>query len=116
MPYISQYKVLITEGNLYENSVDILMSVYSAAPLPIRTVFEEKRFLIKMTECDITKEAYEEYGRYCGIGRIQAVLDYVKRTLYVNDEYPNAVIHEMRHFVNGYLHIYSNRKENKKNF
>lgn len=44
------------------------MNAYSAVPLPIKRIFEEKRFLIKMTELDITKEAYEEYGGYYGIG------------------------------------------------
>ena len=57
----------ITEDNLYEDSVDILMNAYSAVPLPIKRIFEEKRFLIKMTELDITKEVYEEYGGYYGI-------------------------------------------------
>lgn len=116
MPYISPYNMLITEGNLYESSVDILMSAYSAVPLQIRRVFEEKGFLIKMTEWDITKEAYEEYGGYYGIGKIQAVLDFEKKILYVNDEYPNAVIHEMGHFVNDYLQMYSSREENKEKF
>lgn len=44
------------------------------------------------------------------------VSDYDKKILYVNDEYPNAVIHEMGHFVNDYLDMYSNREEDNIKF
>lgn len=69
-----------------------------------------------MTEWDITEEAYAPYGGYNGTGIVKAALDYKQKKLYINDEFPNTVIHEMGHFVNDYLHIYSSRPENKQLF
>ena len=78
--------------------------------------FENGGFLIKMTEWDVAEEAYEPYGGYLGIGRIKAVTDYERKMIYVNDEWPNAVIHEMGHYVNDALGMYSSRPENRKLF
>ena len=43
-------------------------------------------------------------------------MDYEQKKLYVNDEFPNAIIHEIGHFVNDYLHMYSSKPENKQLF
>lgn len=115
LPYTSPYKFLVTEGNLYEKAADTLMQAYFAIPEKIRNVFEQKGFLIKITEWDITEEAYAPYGGYNGTGTIKAVLDYEQKKLYVNDEFPTAIIHEIGHFVNNYLHI-SSRPENQQLF
>lgn len=113
LPYISPYKFLVTEGNLYEEAADTLIQAYFAIPEKIRNVFEQKGFIIKMTEWDITEEAYAPYGGYSGIGMIKGAFDDEQKKLYVNDEFPNTIIHEMGHFVNNYLHMYSSRPENK---
>lgn len=114
IPYNSPYGILITEGNLYRKAPDTLMQAYMAVPEKVRNAFESNGFHIKMTEWDVQQEAYAPYGGYHGYGQIQAVLDYEKKMLFVNDEYPNSVIHEMGHFVNNYLHLYSSRPENRK--
>lgn len=116
LPYISPYKFLVTEGNLYEKSADTLIQAYLAIPEKIRNVFEQQGFIIKMTEWDITEEAYSPYGGYNGTGIVKAALDYEQKKLYINDEFPNTVIHEMGHFVNDYLNMYSSRPENKQLF
>ena len=69
-----------------------------------------------MTERDVVEEAYAPYGGYRGIGRIKAVTDYERKMIYVNDEWPNAVIHEMGHFLNNSLGMYSSRPENRELF
>ena len=35
--------------------------------------------------------------------------DYERKMIYVNDEWPNAIIHEMGHFLNDFLGMYSSR-------
>lgn len=112
-PYLSQYPILETEGRLYENSVDIMMEFYMKIPEKIRTVFEDQGFRIKMTEWDVTEEAYAPYGGYHGIGKVKAVLDYERKMLYINDEWPEEIVHEMGHFINDYLGMYSLQPENK---
>lgn len=112
-PYLSQYPILETEGRLYENSVDIMMKFYMKIPEKIRTVFEDQGFRIKMTEWDITEEAYAPYGGYHGMGKIKAVFDYERKMLYINDEWPGEIVHEMGHFLNDYLGMYSSQPENK---
>lgn len=114
LPYNSPYSILITEGNLYKQAPYTLMQAYLAVPEMVRNTFESSGFHIKMTEWDVQQEAYAPYGGYHGYGQIQAVLDYEKKILFVNDEYPNSIIHEMGHFVNDYLHLYSSYPENKK--
>lgn len=114
MPYTSPYTFIITEGNLYKKTVDNVMQSYQAIPEKIRNAFEDGGYKIKITEWDITEEAYAPYGGYHGTARIQAVFDYEKKILFINDEYPNTVIHEMGHFVNDFLSMYSSRLENKK--
>ena len=42
--------------------------------------------------------------------------DYERKMIYVNDEWPNAVIHEMGHFLNNSLGMYSSRPENRELF
>lgn len=114
LPYYSPYGILVTEGNLYRKAPDTLMQAYMAVPEKVRIAFETNGFIIKMTEWDVQEEAFAPYGGYHGYGQIQAVLDYEKKTLFVNDEYPNSVIHEMGHFINNYLHCYSSKLNNKK--
>lgn len=111
--YSGRNNVLITEGNLYERTVDLLMQAYRTIPENIRMTFEKNNFRIKMTEWDIVEEAYLPYGGYWGMGKVQAVLDYEKKLIYVNDEFPNSIVHEMGHFVNNYLQMYSSRRDNK---
>lgn len=103
------YGVLLTDGSLYENSVDTLMQAYSAVPEKVRKAFEENGFKIKMTEWDVCDEAYAPYGEYSFTNQLYAVFDYERKMLYVNDEWPNAILHEMGHFINDYLQMYSAR-------
>ena len=113
MPYISQYGFLETDGKIYAKSVDIMMEFYMKVPEKIRSVFENQGFKIKMTEWDVTEEAYAPYGGYHGVGKIKAVFDYERKMLYINDEWPGEIVHEMGHFLNDYLGMYSSRPENK---
>ena len=108
--------VLIVEGNLYEDAVPLLLQAYDMIPEKIRTAFERDGFRIKMTEWDVAQEAYAPYGGYRGIGRVKAVTDYERKMIYVNDEWPNAIIHEMGHYVNDSLGMYSSRPENQELF
>lgn len=114
--YISTHPALVTEGKLFENAAETLLQAYHRIPQKIRTAFESRGFLIKMTEQDVAEEAYAPYGGYHGIGRIKAVTDYERKMIYVNDEWPNAVIHEMGHFLNNSLGMYSSRPENRELF
>lgn len=111
--YENSYDILITEGEIYEKSVDILMKAYQEIPEKIRKAFADNGFLIKMSEWDVAEEAYAPYGGYEGIGKVKAVFDYEKKILYVNDEWPMEIVHEMGHFVNDYLNMYSSLPENK---
>lgn len=87
-------------GNIYENSYNELVKYYMMVPETIRKNFESDGFRIIMREQDITQEAYAEYGGYTGIGTVEAVSDYEKKVIYVQDEYPRQIIHEMGHYVN----------------
>ena len=108
-----EWSVLETEGQLYSHSVELLMECYMSIPGSIRFRFETEGFLIRMTEWDITKEAYAPYGGYHGTGKVRAVFDFERKMLYVNDEWPGTVVHEMGHYVNDTLGIYSSREENR---
>ena len=108
-----KWNVLETEGSLYSHSAELLMEAYLSIPETIRLRFEKEGFRIKMTEWDITKEAYAPYGGYYGTGKVQAVFDFERKMLYVNDEWPGAVVHEMGHYVNDTLGMFSSRKENR---
>ena len=112
----STHPVLVTEGRLFENAVETLLLAYHRIPERIREAFEAGGFRIKMTEWDVAEEAYAPYGGYRGIGRIKAVTDYERKMIYVNDEWPNAIIHEMGHFLNDFLGMYSSRPENRQLF
>ena len=107
------WSVLETEGQLYGHSTELLMESYMSIPENIRFRFEAEGFRIRMTEWDITKEAYAPYGGYHGAGKVRAVFDFERKMLYVNDEWPGAVVHEMGHYVNDTLGIFSNRGENR---
>lgn len=113
IPYISPYEILVTEGRIREQAADIMIKAYLKIPERVRKVFEEQGFRIKMTEWDVTEEAYAPYGGYQGIGKIKAVFDYERKRLFVNDEWPEEVVHEMGHFVNDYLKMYSSLPENR---
>lgn len=54
----------VTQGNIYNKSLDNLMNAYLKIPEKIRMVFENEGFKIKMTEEDIVYEAYAPYGRF----------------------------------------------------
>lgn len=66
-----------------------------------------------MAQGDVTEEAYAPYGGYKGIGIIKAVFDYERKMLYINDEWLEEFIHEMGHFINDYLNMYSSAIRNK---
>lgn len=115
-PGFNSEGVLLMEGNLYEDSKEQLMRAYRLIPENIRTAFEKNGFRIKMTEWDVAEEAYSPYGGYHGFGRVKAVMDYERKIIYVNDEWPNAILHEMGHYVNDSLGMYSSRPENREIF
>lgn len=69
-----------------------------------------------MTERDITKMAYAPYGGYWGNGQVKSVIDYERKLLFVNDEWPTAILHEMGHYLNDTLSGLSSRPENQKVF
>lgn len=108
------WNVLETGGQLYCQSAELLMESYLSIPEVIRSRFEAEGFRIKMTEWDIAEEAYEPYGGYQEIGKVKAVFDFERKMLYVNDEWPGAVIHEIGHYVNDTLGMYSSQPENRK--
>ena len=109
-----KWNVLETEGRLYGHSAELLMEAWLSIPETIRFRFEKEGFRIKMTEWDITKEAYAPYGGYQGMGKVRAVFDFERKMLYVNDEWPGAVVHEMGHYVNDTLGMFSSLAENRK--
>ena len=92
--------VFILSGNLHINSYEELLKSYLLIPEKIRRQFEADGFHIIMKEQDITQEAYADYGGYTGIGQIQGVSDYEKRVIYLQDEYPRQILHEMGHYIN----------------
>ena len=92
--------VFILSGNLHINSYEELLESYLLIPEKIRRQFEADGFHIIMKEQDITQEAYADYGGYTGIGQIQGVSDYEKRVIYLQDEYPRQILHEMGHYIN----------------
>lgn len=110
------WNVLETGGQIYCRSAKLLMESYLSIPEVIRLRFEAEGFRIKMTEWDITEEAYAPYGGYHGTGKVRAVFDYERKMLYVNDEWPGAVVHEMGHYVNDTLGMYSSQPENRKRY
>ena len=81
-----KWNVLETEGRLYGRSAELLMECYMSIPEIIRSRFEKEGFWIRMTECDITEEAYAPYGGYHSTGKVRAVFDFERKMLYVNDE------------------------------
>lgn len=107
------WSVLETEGQLYCHSTELLMESYMSVPENIRFRFETEGFRIRMTEWDITDEAYAPYGGYHGTGKVRAAFDFERKMLYVNDEWPGAVVHEMGHYVNDTLSVFSGRGENR---
>lgn len=113
IPYIIPHEILVTEGRIHEQALYIIMKSCLKVPEKVRRGFEEQGFRIKMTEWDVAEEAYVPYGRYQGIGKIKAVLDYERKMLYINDEWPEEIVHEMGHFVNDYLKMYSSLPENR---
>ena len=112
----SLYDFILTDGEIYQSSLQKLVDAYLEIPSHIRERFEREGFLIIMTGKDITKSAYAPYGGYFGIGKIKSVFDYERRLLFVNDEWPTAVIHEMGHYVNDVLGNFSGRTENNEIF
>lgn len=112
IPYRSPYGILVTEGRIHEQAPDIMMKAYLKVPEKVRSVFEEQGFQIKMTEWDVAEEAYAPYGGYHGIGKVKAVFDYERKMLFVNDEWPEEIVHEMGHFVNDFLKMHSSLSEN----
>ncbi len=110
------WNVLETGGQLYCHSAELLMESYLSIPEVIRLRFETEGFRIRMTEWDITEEAYAPYGGYHGTGKVRAVFDYERKMLYVNDEWPGTVVHEMGHYVNDTLGLYSSQPENRKRY
>ena len=112
----STYDFILTDWDIYQSSRQKLVDAYLEIPSYIRERFEREGFLIIMTGKDITKPAYAPYGGYFGISRIKGVFDYERRLLFVNDEWPTAVIHEMGHYVNDVLDGFSGRTENKEIF
>ena len=109
----SPYDFILTEGKIYQNSLQKLIDAYLAVPFPIREKFEREGFLIIMTEKDITKMAYAPYGGYWGIGQVKSAIDYERKLLFVNDEWPTSIIHEMGHYLNDTLNGISSRPENQ---
>ena len=87
-------------GSRLRNSERILSLIHIFIPEKIRSQFEADGFHIIMREQDITQEAYADYGGYTGIGQIQGVSDYEKKVIYLQDEYPRQIIHEMGHYIN----------------
>lgn len=80
IPYISPYEILVTEGRIREQAADIIIKAYLKVPETVRRIFAEQGFLIKMTEWDVTEEAYAPYGGYRGIGKVKTVFDYERKT------------------------------------
>ena len=58
------YPFILVEGEIYQNSLKMMLNAYQEIPLKIRVSFEKEGFLIIMTEKDITAAAYAPYGGY----------------------------------------------------
>lgn len=101
------------DGDLLRGSFEVMQSCYTQIPEMVRRRFESEGFVIRMTGYDITDAAYGPYGGFAGWGTLQAVFDYERKLLFLNDEYPSNVVHEMGHFVNDRLDMYSGRTANK---
>lgn len=99
--------VNIQEG-VPDETYDQMMHYYNMVPEWIRARFESKGFIIRLTN-DIETEAYAPYGGYSGWQKIDGVFDYELKILYVSAECPSAVSHEMGHFVNDELSMFSSR-------
>lgn len=117
--YVDSSKIVtlheIQLGDLiYENAYDELLRYYTLIPEQIRESFRERGFKIVMMGRDITDLAYANYGGYKKSGDllrnnlIAACFDYETKLLWLNDEYPRNVIHEMGHFVNDSYNYTSN--------
>lgn len=97
---ISADQVFWLEGNIWENSYEELLRYYNLIPEQIRKSFECDGFHIIMSEDDITAAAYESYGGFTGTGLVEGVCDYELGKIYIQDESPRRITHEMGHYVN----------------
>ena len=108
---VNTYGFISLEGNLRKGSYEELLNSYLLLPNYIRSMFQIEGFTLRMTENDVQYEAYgpQGYG-----GTLRAVFDYEVKKLWTNDENARYIVHEMGHYVNDRLGMFSQRPENKK--
>ena len=111
---IQAYPFISLEGNIIDNSYKELLNTYLLLPNYIRSMFQIEGNIIRMTEQDVQWEAYGKEGYKPG--GLKAAYDYEIKKLFINDENPRDLVHEMGHYVNDRLNMFSNRPENKKLF
>lgn len=109
-------KYIILEGNIRKEAYKDLINSYNLIDKNIRLLYQIEGFKIKMTEKYIADEAYGEYGGWKGETRLNGAFDYEKKILFVNDENARHVVHEIGHYVNDRLKMFSDKPENKKLF
>lgn len=100
------------EGNIRKGAYEDMINYYCLLPSEIRELFQIEGHRIKMTEQYIEEEAYAGYAPWTG-GYLNAVSDYEKKMVYINDENGRYIVHEMGHYVNNKLGNFVNRPENR---
>lgn len=111
---IQAYLFISLEGNIIDNSYKELLNTYLLLPNYIRSMFQIEGNIIRMTEQDVQWEAYGKEGYKPG--GLKAAYDYEIKKLFINDENPRDLVHEIGHYINDRLNMFSNRPENKKLF
>lgn len=109
------YEFVSLEGNIRKGSFEDLMRSYTSLPQYVRSMFQNEGYIIRMTEQDVQYESFGPQGYTAG-GQMFACFDYETKRLYVNDEDARHIVHEMGHYVNDRLGMFSNRPENKSVF
>lgn len=105
------YDFVSLEGNLRRGAFKDLINSYVILPEYIRAKFQIEGYVLRMTEQDVQYESFGPQG-YTE-GTMFACFDCETKKLYINDENARHVVHEMGHFVNDRLGMFSSRSENK---
>lgn len=108
VPVVMGSGVIAVSNPVREGALERCLAYYTMVPENIRTRFEAEGFQIRCTS-SCAEEAYAPYGGYTGVGEVRGVFDYELKRLYVSDTEPSAVVHEIGHYVNDRLDMYSAR-------
>lgn len=88
-------------GLIWEDSYEELLQYYNLIPSEIRSSLEKAGFIIIMTAEDITGPVYAPYGGLTEVnGLLEGACDYDLKKIYLQDETPRRIVHEVGHYVN----------------